>query len=200
MAYTFDYATQIISVPQADLTNITGTLYELDTNDFLQKLQAEQASEDGMPFVTMFNHNTEVTVAGTTFARTIEVINSYQVEFTPDAQFSARLAGSNNNIFDVEGGILVQNQVQLISTNSGGLIVTEAGGGGPTASSIADAVWDEDQVDHTTVGTFGGEASTLTEIVDGVWDEPMAAHNTPATFGEQVRAKLLTLGKFIGLK
>jgi len=228
MAYTFDYATKIVSIPQADLTNITGTLYELDTNDFLQKLQAEQASEDGMPFITMFTHNTEVTVAGTTFARTIEVINSYQVEFLPDAQFSARLAGSNNNIFDVEGGILVQNQVQLISTNSGGLIVTEAGGGGPTASSIADAVWNEAKADHTTVDTFGGEAtsasesadavwdelkadhttpatfggedSTLTEIVDGVWDEPMAAHTTPATFGDQVRAKLLTLGKWIGLR
>lgn len=198
MAYSFDYATKVISVPQADLTLITGTLYELDTNVFLQTLQDEQDSARGMPFDTMFTHNTEVTVAGTTFARTIEIINSYSVEFTPDSQFTVRLVGSNNNIFDVENGILVQNQVQIISTNSGGLIVTA--GGGATAAQVADAVWDELKADHTTVATFGGEDSTLTEIVDGVWDEPMSGHTTSATFGDQVRAKLLTLGKWIGLR
>jgi hypothetical protein len=202
MAYTFDYATKIISVPQADLTPVTGSLYELDTNVFRQTLQDEQDSEDGMAHNDMVLHNTEVTVAGTTFARTIEMINSYSVEFTPDAQFSVRLVGSNNNIFDVENGILVQNQVQLISNNSGGLIVTEAGGGGPTEASIADAVWNEATSGHTTPATFGAgsSGSTTPEIVDAIWDEPMATHTTPATFGDHVRAKLLTLGKWIGLK
>ena len=121
MAITINYLTKVINVPQADLTLISGTLYELDTNDFRLALSTIQDSEDGIPFDDIYIHNTEVTVAGTTFARTIEIINGYSIEFE-DGQYSVRLVGSNNNIFDVENGILVQNQVQLISTNSGGLI------------------------------------------------------------------------------
>lgn len=40
----------------------------------------------------------------------------------------------------------------------------------------------------------------LTDIADAVWDEPMAGHTTAGTFGNQVRKKLLTVAKFIGLK
>ena len=40
--------------------------------------------------------------------------------------------GSNNNIFDIENGILVQNQVQVIATNSAGNIVVETGVSGLT--------------------------------------------------------------------
>jgi len=87
------------------------------------------ASEVGIAFIDPILHNTTVTVAGTTFARTIEIINGYSVQFTPDAQYTVRLAGSNNNIFDVESGILVQNQVQIISQNSAGLIQISSGSG-----------------------------------------------------------------------
>ena len=75
MALTVDYLTKIISVPQADLTLISGTLYELDTNQFKQDLADLQDDEEGIWADTIFTHNTEVTVAGTTFARTIEIIN-----------------------------------------------------------------------------------------------------------------------------
>ncbi|KPK55001.1 MAG: hypothetical protein AMS22_05095 [Thiotrichales bacterium SG8_50] len=123
MALSVDYSTKIISVPKADLTLISGTLYELDTDQFRLDLAALQDDEEGIPFPSMFRHNTEVTVAGATYARTIEIINGYSVEFE-DGQYSVRLAGSNNNIFDVENGILVQNQVQVIAQNSAGLVVT----------------------------------------------------------------------------
>ncbi len=144
MALTIDYLTKIISVPQADLTLITGTLYELDTNQFKQDLADLQDDEEGIWADTIFTHNTEITVAGTTFARTIEIINGYSVEFTPDSQYSVRLAGSNNNIFDVENGILVQNQVQVIAQNSAGLVAV--GGLSPTQQQIRDAM------DITTTG------------------------------------------------
>ena len=121
MAITIDWTTKVISVPQADLTLISGTLYELDTDWFRLQLKDIEDGE-GMPFPDTHRHNTEVTVAGTTYARTIEIINGYSVEFE-DGQYSVRLVGSNNNIFDVENGILVQNQVQVIPTNSAGLIV-----------------------------------------------------------------------------
>jgi len=134
MAITVDWLTKIISIPQADITFVSGTLYELDTDWFRLQLKAIEASTEGMPFDDTHNHNTEVTVAGTTFFRTIEIINGYSIQFTPDAQWSVKLAGSNNNIFDVENGILVQNQVQVIAQNSAGGQVIETGVSGLTSS------------------------------------------------------------------
>ena len=139
MAVTVDYATKIITIPKADLTLVTGTLYELDTDAFRLELASIQDSEAGMWADTMYTHNTEVTVAGTTFARTIEIINGYSIEFE-DGTYSVRLAGSNNNIFDVENGILVQNTVQVIAQNSAGLIVSSGTTVAPTQQQIRDAM------------------------------------------------------------
>jgi len=116
-------------------------------------------------------HNTEVTVAGTTFARTLEFINGYSVEFE-NLSYSVRLAGSNNNIFDVENGILVQNLVQVIAQNSGGLIVSSGGGGGLTPAETADAVWEAAVTAYTDPATMGGKiledlASILTAVSAG---------------------------------
>lgn len=123
MAITIDWATLTFSVPQADLTNVVGTLYELDTESgFRQEVNMIMSSEEGIVFEDPIRHNTPVTVAGTTFARTIEVINGYSLTFTPDSAWSVRLAGSNNNLFDVENNILNQNGVQVIAQNSAGLI------------------------------------------------------------------------------
>lgn len=119
--------TGVIFVPQSYLTLVSGTLYTMDTNQFRLDLKAWEASPDGMPWLRTNQHNTEVTVAGVTYARTIEIINGYSVEFE-DGQYTVRLEGSNNNIFDVEGLVLVQNQVQVIPTNSAGLIVTSGTG------------------------------------------------------------------------
>lgn len=129
MALQFDYANFIITIPQSELTLIGGTLYELDTNQFRLDVIAELASQRGIWAPDAILHNTEVTVAGTTFARTIEVINGWSITFE-DGQYSVRLAGSNNNIFDVENAILNQNQVQIISQNAAGLISGGGGSGG----------------------------------------------------------------------
>lgn len=136
MALSIDPATKVITVPQADLTLVTGTLYELDTNQFRKDVMALLDDEDYIWLPNPFQHNTEVTVAGTTFFRTIEFINGFSVEFE-DGQYSVRLIGSNNNIFDVENGILVQNQVQVIPTNSAGGQVIETGVSGLTAQESA---------------------------------------------------------------
>ena len=128
MAITITWGTKIINVPQADLTNISGTLYELDTDAFRLALKDLEDGEEGMAFPDTHRHNTEVTVAGVTYARVIEIINGYSITFE-DGQYSVRLVGSNNNFFDVENGILNQNQVQIIPGNSAGLIVKSIGSG-----------------------------------------------------------------------
>jgi hypothetical protein len=132
MAITIDAATQVITVEQSDLTFVTGTLYEMDTNVYRLAVGALLASERYMWMEPAFNHNGEVTVAGTTFARIIEQTNGYVLEFE-NLTYSVRLAGSNNNLFDVENGILTQNLVQVIATNSAGLVRVDTGAADTTA-------------------------------------------------------------------
>jgi len=123
MAITPNWPTLTFTVPQGDLTLIGGTLYELDTEaDFRQAINAIMASEEGIVFEDPIFHETESIISGVTYARKITVINGYNVTFSPDAQWSVRLAGSNNDIWDIESGILNQNQVQVIPQNSAGLI------------------------------------------------------------------------------
>lgn len=145
MALTLDPATKVISVPQADLTLVSGTLYDLDTDQFRKDVWDLLSSEPYIWLPVAFTHNTEVTVAGVTFARTLEFINGYSIQFTPDSQWTVRLNGSNNNIFDVENGILVQNQVQVIAQNSAGLQTVITGSGVTTQDKedIKNLIYDE---------------------------------------------------------
>lgn len=134
MALSVDWATGLITIPKADLTLVSGSLYELDTDAFRLELKGLEASSDGMAFLDSHRHNTEVTVAGTTFARTIEIINGYSVQFELSGTYAVRLAGSNNNLFDAENGILVPTAgVTVIAQNSAGLV--------STSDATAAAVW-----------------------------------------------------------
>lgn len=159
---TVDWANKIIDVPQADLTLVSGTLYELDTEWFKDELTQLEASLYGMPNIRILDHNTSYTVAGVTYARKVEIINGYQVRFEAGT-YSVRLVGSNNNIFDVENGVLFQNSVSVISNNAAGLIVHEVGSG----------VTEQDKLD----------------IADRVWDETLTGsnHNDPTSAGRRLR-------------
>jgi len=134
MAISVDPATKVISVPQADLTLVSGTLYDMQTETYFRAAaNAWAASEDGIVFQPPIDHNTSYTVVGVTYARKIELINSYSLTFTPNSQWTVRLQGSNNNLFDVANGILNQNQVQVIPNNSAGLVEISTGSGLSTA-------------------------------------------------------------------
>lgn len=134
----------VITVPQSDLTLISGTLYEHDTEAFRLELIDWEDGEIGMHFPRTHSHNTTVTIAGVVLARTIELRAPYSIEYE-DGAYSVRLVGSNNNFFDVEAGILVQNTVQIISGNSAGLQVVTSGSGVLPAdvTDIKNAIFDE---------------------------------------------------------
>lgn len=140
MAISIDWGARIIHVPQADLTVIGGGLYELDVDAFRLLLKDLEDSEEGMAFPATHRHNTAVTLAGVTYARSVEIINEYTVTFE-DGPYRVRFAGANHNIGDVTN----VNQVSLLIQNSAGLIQVAAGGGGgssgPTAAAIAAEVW-----------------------------------------------------------
>jgi len=170
MPISIDWGTRVITIPKSYLTHITGTLYELDTDKFRLDLKSLEDDEEGMPFPDTHRHNAEVTVAGVTYAQTLEIINGYSITFE-DGQYSVRLAGSNNNFFDVENGILNQNQVQVISTNSAGLQIVTQGSGVTEQDKldIADRVWDEPRSSHTSSGTFGEALANILKVEKGRW-------------------------------
>lgn len=157
MAITLDPATRIYSIPQADLNFVSGTFYTADTDELRKEMMDLLASEAYIWLPDSFTHATEVTVSGTTFARTLITENGFSYTFTPDSQWTVQLEGSNNDFFDVAGGILNQNQVQVIPTNSAGLIRNvNQSLGQSDLDNIADAVWEEATDDHLSDGSFGG--------------------------------------------
>lgn len=124
MAISINWFTGVITVPQADLTPLGGSLYELNLNDFRLTLKDLEDDEAGMPWPKTHDHDTESTLAGTTFARKINILAPYTVVFE-DGQYGVNLVGANSNVTDV----LIRNQVSVVPSNSAGLIVTSGGGG-----------------------------------------------------------------------
>lgn len=131
MPLAFDHLTRVITIPQNYLTPLSGNNYELDTNQLRLDVIDYMDSEEGMSLPDVIRHNTQVTLAGITFARTIEFINGWTITFEPGT-YSVSLTNSNNNIADV----MNLNGVSLRSANSAGLIVTGAG----DPDEVADAV------------------------------------------------------------
>ena len=123
MALTVDFLTHNVMIPQSFLTLVSGSLYELDTEVFRLDLNSMMADEDHIWMKDYAARNAPVTVAGTTFAQSIELINGWSIEFENLAS-SVRLVNSNNNFFDVEGGSLIPSPlVNVIGQNSAGLII-----------------------------------------------------------------------------
>ncbi len=134
MAISINWNTKVISVPQADLTNVSGTLYELDVDVFRLALKDIEDSDEGMAFPHTHRHNTSVTLSGVTYARTVEIINDYTVTFEDTGSpYTVRLTGANHNLADVTNYV---SEVSLIVGNSAGLITTSGGSGGATAADV----------------------------------------------------------------
>jgi len=132
VAISVDPITSVITIPKADLTLVSGTLYELNVNTFRLALKDWEDDPDGIPFTKTHNHNTELTISGLTLARTVEILDPYTVEFE-DGQYEVKCVGANHNLADVK----VVNQVSLIIGNSAGLVNNVTG--------VAQAVWDHTQ-------------------------------------------------------
>ena len=105
------------------MTDKGGGIYELNINTFRLKLKDLEDDEAGMPFLMTHRHNTEVTVAGITLPRVVEMINGYTVTFE-DGQYAVNLVGANSNVADVVN----VNQVSIRPQNSAGLIVYSGAG------------------------------------------------------------------------
>lgn len=116
MAISVNHETRVIYVPQADLTELGGNLYELNINTFRLWLKDWEDSEEGIDMPDTHRHNTEVSLGGVTIARTVEIINGYTITFE-NGVYGIRLVGANSNIADVTN----INSVSVRTSNSAGL-------------------------------------------------------------------------------
>ncbi len=129
MALTIDPALKRVTIPQSDLTLLSGSLYDFDTNQFRLDLGALLDDEAYIWMPLAFTHNTEVTVLGVVYARQILMINGWSLTFQNIAM-SVQYSGSNNDLFDSENGILInQPLVNVIGNNSAGLTTVTSGSG-----------------------------------------------------------------------
>lgn len=152
MAISINWGTKVITVPQADLTNLGGGIYELDVDAFRLELKDNEDSEIGQVYPATHTHNTQVTLSGVTYARTVEIINGYTVTFE-NGSYTVKCVGANHNLGDVK----TVNSVSLLIGNSAGLITVVSGSGVTTQDKedIASLVWEELVASHDTAGTTG---------------------------------------------
>lgn len=153
--------TKVISVPKSDMTLVQTVPYEireLDIQTFRLELRDLEAGEDeGRPWGTTHNHNTEVTVSGTTLARVVFILAPYTITFE-DGQYAVNIVGGNSNISDVVN----LNQVSVRSNNSAGL----------TAAPKIDEMWQD-------MGLDPDRPKTITENEEGTsYDEESGATST----------------------
>jgi hypothetical protein len=125
MAISINPLTFVIHVPRADMSLLQASpeIRSLDVDAFRLELKGLEDDPDyGVFLPKTHNHNTEITLAGITYARTVEILDPYTVEFE-DGQYTVSCGGANHNLADVK----VANQVSLIINNSAGLIVSGSG-------------------------------------------------------------------------
>lgn len=163
MAISVHWPSKVITVPQSYLTHLTGSIYELDIEQFRLDLKDLEDGEYGIAYPDTHRRNAPVTLAGATYAQTFEVINGYSITFE-NGPYAVNLVGANSNISDVTN----VNQVSIRSFNSAGLIQVATGSGvlPSDVQDIADAVWDEALSDHDTPGTAGKVVTDTAENAD----------------------------------
>ena len=126
MTIAVDWPVGSITINQTDCTLVSGTFYTFDINTLFDTLKDLEDDVDGIVWPKTLNNTPPNTISGTTLARQLSILSPYTVEFLPDAQWSVQLEGANNNVWSIGDGILIQNQVQVIPTNSAGLIQVES--------------------------------------------------------------------------
>lgn len=130
MTILVDWVTQVITVPKADLTPVSGNLFDHDTEVFRQQVKDAETSEEGITHPDIIKRNEPYTISGVTYAQALELVNGFKILYEiVGVAHTVRLKNSNNNFHDVEAGIFIENGVIPVSGNSAGLQVVTTGSG-----------------------------------------------------------------------
>lgn len=162
MSISINWETKVIMVPRLDMglaQSFPSEIRNLNLNSFRLELKALEASPAGVPYLDTHKHNTIVTLGGVTFARLIELVNNYVVEFE-DGQYAVNLIGANSNV----GDNVVVNQVSVRSANSAGLVEV-AGSTAVTPANVAAQVRLELAVELARIDVILSTRATPADIV-----------------------------------
>jgi len=119
MNITMEWGTKNIIVPRSEMLEIQTTpveIRQLDLTEFRYAMHDKQDDADGMSFLHMHEHNPPVTVAGTTLAQVVTIVNGYTVTFE-DGLHNVNILGGNSNVADN----VIKNSVGVNTANSAGL-------------------------------------------------------------------------------
>jgi len=117
MAYSVNWLTKIITIPQSDLVWISGDIYKLDLELCHQELRRlEWVFDEGMTRDQILKYIPPLEAGGVIYARFVLLINGYTVTFE-DGQYAVNFDGANTNIHDYTN----VNQVSVRPNNSAGL-------------------------------------------------------------------------------
>ena len=170
MAANINWSAGLVNVPQSDLTVVIGTLFSHDTSGFFDDIKTQEASEEGIVWPDIIDHNGSYTVAGVTYAQKIELVNGYTVAYENTGSFyTVNLVNSNNNIFDQQAGVYVPHaNAMVIPSNSAGL-QTVALGSAVNLATVKQALTEQGY----TVGRSGNldNADIASSVIDGKVDD-----------------------------
>jgi len=109
-----------IYIPKADTTLVSAGPPEVrsyDMNSFRGELGTLWASSVAPWASRPFSHSQEVTISGYTYARGVQILTPYRVEFE-NGLYVVQIFGANHNVLDV----IEANSVGVVTQNSAGLI------------------------------------------------------------------------------
>jgi hypothetical protein len=166
-----------ITIPQSDLDFISGTLYEFDTMAFWAEMKTNEEDSDGIVFNDLQAHFANYTVAGVNYADALFMLCEVKFEDT-GSNYSVKLIGSNNDIFDEDGGILVATPgLTIIPTNAAGLIIVETADAADINAKLAtllaaqDLTNEQANAEHITADS-SGKIILRNTVVMRRWEAP----------------------------
>lgn len=153
MAYTVDWIAKVFTIPQSDLTFLSGNNYSLSLVDVHKELRRlEWVSTSGLWAPQVAKWYETVTLSGVDKTPSLEVINGYTFDFT-GSNYNVILTDYDNNLLDV---YIPSNGISILGNNSVGKQTIISGSGlttdqdtklmsVPTDIENAIAVWDHTQ-------------------------------------------------------
>ena len=140
MAYSVDWVNRIITIPQSDLTLISGVNYSLDITDVhIEIRRLENDFNEGLWAAQVIDFKETVIVSGISKSPTVLFINNYQIAIG-GSNINVFLSGPDSNLVDV---FIPGNGVSIVGNNSVGKQQVGSGVTEQDKLDIADRVWNE---------------------------------------------------------
>ena len=126
MAYSVDWISKVFTIPQGDLTFLSGNNYSLSLVDVHNELRRlEWSFTDGLWAPRIANFYETVTLSGIPKSPSVEITNGYTFNFT-GSNYNVILSDYDNNLVDV---YIPSNGISILGNNSVGRQTVTTGSG-----------------------------------------------------------------------